>query len=154
MPFSGLRRPANRTRVFPLSRTGRGWAAKPGSANGYTTLIVATSTSKYLDHSAAAYRLVAIRVSSLVPSMANARCRSLMGGGLCRMRKAGRLVGTVCASLTKITVPSSSLTWASVGSDRKGISAKSSLPSPMPRPTVTTCAGMPRRVSSLTWPTV
>ncbi len=46
MPFSGLSLPANRTRVSPASWTGRGWTAKPGSANGYTTLIVATSTSR------------------------------------------------------------------------------------------------------------
>jgi hypothetical protein len=70
------------------------------------------------------------------------------------MRNAGCLVGTVCASLTKITVSSSSLTVASVGSDRNGMSAKPSLPSRLPRPTVTTCAAMPRRVSSLTWPMV
>src|ERR1700716_4570002 len=98
MPFSGLNLPANSTRVFPGSLPGRDCAAKHGSANGYTTLIVETSTSRYLDHSAAAYWLVAIRARSLVPSMANALCRSLMGGGLCRMRKAGCLVGTVCGS--------------------------------------------------------
>ena len=46
MPFSGLSLPANRTRVFPASRPGRDCAAKHGSANGYTTLIVATSTSR------------------------------------------------------------------------------------------------------------
>src|ERR1700721_1322774 len=94
MPFSGLSLPAKRTRVFPSSRPGLGWAAKFGSANGYTTLIVATSTSRYRDHSAAAYRLVAIRARSLVPSTAKARFRSLMGGGLCRIRNAGYLVGT------------------------------------------------------------
>ncbi len=86
--------------------------------------------------------------------MANARFRSLMGGGLCKIRNAGCLVGTVCGSLTKTTVPSSSPTSASVGSDRNGMPVKPSLPSLAPRPTVTTCAGMPRRVSSLTWPTV
>src|SRR5258705_427140 len=93
MPFPGLSPPATRRRVFPASRPGRGCAAKLGSANGYTTLIVATSTSRYPDHSAAAYWLDAIRARSLVPSTANARFRSLMGGGLCRIRKAGGLVG-------------------------------------------------------------
>ena len=49
---------------------------------------------------------------------------------------------------------SSSLTSASDGSDRKGTPVKSSRPSLAPRPTVTTCAGTPRLVSSRTWPTV
>jgi hypothetical protein len=53
-----------------------------------------------------------------------------------------------------MTVLASSLTSASVGSDTNGMPAKPSLPSLAPRPTVTTCAAMPRRVSSLTWPTV
>lgn len=60
---------------------------------------------------------------------------------------AGYLVGTVCGPLTKMTVLSSSLTSASVGSDRNGTSAQSSLPSLAPRLTVTTCAAMLRRVS-------
>src|SRR5216683_6781222 len=100
MPFSGLSLPANKTRVLPVSLPGRDCAAKHGSANGYTTLIVETSTSRYLDHSPAAYRLVAISARFLVPPTANALFRSRMGGGLCRIRNAGCLVGTVCGSLT------------------------------------------------------
>src|ERR687895_2945305 len=99
MPFSGLSLPANRTRVLPVSLPDRDCAAKHGSANGYTTLIVATSMSRYFDHSVAAYRLVTIRVRSLVPSTANAFSPSRMGGGLCRIKNAGRLVGTGCGSL-------------------------------------------------------
>src|SRR6266700_2246188 len=118
MPFSGLSLPANRTRVFPVSLPGRDCVAKHGSANGYTTLIVGTSTSRYSDHSAAAYRLVAISARSLVPSTANAFFRSRMGGGLCRITNAGYLVGTVWGSLTKTTVLSRLPTPASVGSDR------------------------------------
>src|SRR3954452_2713134 len=101
MPFSGLSRPANRTRVVPVRLSGRGCAAKHGSANGYTTLIVAMSTSRYLAHSSAAYRLVAIRALFLVPSTATALCRSRIGGGLCRMRNAGRLVATGGGLLTQ-----------------------------------------------------
>ena len=46
MPFSGLSLPANRMRVFPASLPRRDCAAKHGSANGYTTLIVAMLTSR------------------------------------------------------------------------------------------------------------
>ena len=154
MPFSGLSLPANRTRIFPVSLRGRGCAAKHGSANGYTTLIVETLTSRYADHSRAAYRLVAIRTRSLVPAMAKALSRSRMGGGLCKIRKAGYLVATGCGSLTKTTVLSSSPTSANVRRDRNGTPGKSSLPSLAPRPIVTTCAGTPRLFSSRTWPTV
>src|ERR1700722_18146557 len=120
MPFSGLSRPANRTRIFPVSLRGRGCAAKHGSANGYTTLIVDTSTSRYADHWAAAYRLVAIRTRSLVPATAKALFRSRIDGGLCRIRKAGCLVTTGCGSLTKTTVASSSPAPARVRGDGNG----------------------------------
>jgi len=46
MPFSGLSLPAYRIRVFPSGLLGLGWVAKHGSAKGYTTLIVAMSTSR------------------------------------------------------------------------------------------------------------
>ena len=74
---------------LPRFVTGPGLRGEHGSANGYTTLIVETSTSRYADHSAAAYRLVAIRTRSLVPATAKALSRSRMGGGLCKIRKAG-----------------------------------------------------------------
>src|ERR1039458_4797261 len=123
MPFSGLSRPANKMRIFPVLLPGRDCVAKHGSANGYTTLIVETSTSRYPAHRAAAYRLVAIRVGSLVPSTANALCCSRMGGGLCRIRNAGYLVCTMCGSLTNTTVLSRSIRQTSprLGYHRAGL---------------------------------
>lgn len=64
-----------------------------------------------------------------------------------RIRSDWFLVATAAVSLTNTTVSSSALTSERWVSDRNGMSVNCSRPSASPRPTVTTCAGTPRRFS-------
>ncbi len=154
MPFSGVSRPAYSTRTWPGTGSGRGMRAKTGSANGWTTSMVGGSTSRKSAHSRAANRLVAIRVRSRVAAATTARSRARSGGGTCRIWYADASSGTTGASLTNTTGSGSSAMSAVDGSARKGMPSNSSRPSCSPSPTVTTCAGTPRRLSSRTWPIV
>ena len=117
--------------------------AKHGSANGYTTLIVATSTSRKSRPQRGG--VPAGGDQGPVPGPVDRErplSRSRMGGGMCRIRYAGCLVAHQVGLVDEHdgAVERGRPRPAS-RSERNGMSANSSRPSAVPRPTVTTCAG-------------